>query len=298
MFLRLARLARLMRLLRLVKTIEAFDSLYVMTTAIRGSSSILVWAIVLLVIVQMMIALLLQHILESYVEDTSVSEDQRLLVFKYYGTFARTMLTMFEITLGNWMPPCRALVENVSEWFMLFSLVHKLVIGFSVVSVITGVFIQETFKVATTDDTIMMIQKERASLVHRRKMEALFRLADISSDGFVETGGFAAVISAPWVRRWLSAMDLEADAGVLLRLVGDKVQDGRISAAELLECLTRLKGSARSVDLLALSHEQREHRRLIEEAGELQRAALAQQERNQELLREALEERRPSRGVA
>merc|ERR1711983_67735 len=99
----------------------------------------------------------------TYVVDESIPEDKRLEVFKFYGTFARAMLTMFEITLGNWMPPCRALVENVHELYMLFSLAHKLVIGFSVVSVITGVFIQETFKVATTDDRIMVMSRERAT---------------------------------------------------------------------------------------------------------------------------------------
>merc|ERR1719336_3259276 len=117
-----------------------------MTTAMSGSVSVLFWSVALLALVQMMLAFVLQQLLESYVLDETNALDKRLEVFMFYGTFARTMLTMFEITLGNWMPPCRALVENVSEWWMLFSLTHKLVIGFSVLSVITSVFIQETFK--------------------------------------------------------------------------------------------------------------------------------------------------------
>lgn len=42
---------------------------------------------------------------------------------------------MFEITLANWPPVSRLLAENVSEWFMLFGVLHKLAIGFAVVSV-------------------------------------------------------------------------------------------------------------------------------------------------------------------
>lgn len=63
------------------------------------------------------------------------------------------------------------------EWFMLLCILHKLVIGFAVVGVINGVFIQaatrkllgpvfgseklldflqETFKVASSDNQIMM----------------------------------------------------------------------------------------------------------------------------------------------
>ena len=44
---------------------------------------------------------------------------------------------MFEITLANWPPASRLLVENVSEWFMLFGVLHKLTIGFAVVSVVS-----------------------------------------------------------------------------------------------------------------------------------------------------------------
>merc|ERR1719229_54353 len=117
-----------------------------------------------------MIALVLQQFLESYVQDESNPEDRRMEVFKFYGSFSRSMLTMFEITLGNWMPPCRALVENVSEWFMLIFLTHKLVIGFSVVSVINAVFVQETFKVATSDDRIMLMLKQRARKTHMNKI--------------------------------------------------------------------------------------------------------------------------------
>jgi len=119
MLLRLARLARLLRLLRLIKQLRLFDSLYLLTTAMRGSFAVLLWSVVVLGLVQMLLSLFLQSLLEIYMVDEQKPKAERLQVFKFYGTFARSMLTMFEITLGNWMPPCRALVENVSEWWML-----------------------------------------------------------------------------------------------------------------------------------------------------------------------------------
>lgn len=45
-------------------------------------------------------------------------KDKFELVYTYFGTFSRSLLTMFEITLANWPPVCRALTENVTEpWF-------------------------------------------------------------------------------------------------------------------------------------------------------------------------------------
>merc|ERR550514_1768541 len=116
---------------------------------------------------------------------------------------------MFEITLGNWKPPCSALIFNAGEFWMLFSLSHKFIIGFSVVSVITGVFIQETFKVATTNDEIMMLQKDRAIHTHVTKMKHLFEHADESGDGGLDVEEFEAVLSDPGVKKWLSAMQLD-----------------------------------------------------------------------------------------
>lgn len=252
MLMRLARLARLLRLVRLIRTIRLFDSLYLMTTAMRGSGSVLLWSVILLALVQMLLAFFLQSFLEVYILDTSKPEVARLEVFKYYGTFARTMLTMFEITLGNWMPPCRALVENVSEWYMLFSLTHKLVIGFSVVSVITSVFIQETFKVATIDDRIMMMQKERASKTHIRKIGALFLQADDNGNGEIDRGEFAEVLKDDEIKTWLTAMELDVrDPGELFDLL-DVDGDGEITVKELVNGVSRLKGAAKNYDIVSL----------------------------------------------
>ena len=45
------------------------------------------------------------------------------------------------------------------EYFAIFNVGYKLVIGFAAVGIINAVFIQETFKVASSDDTVMMRQK-------------------------------------------------------------------------------------------------------------------------------------------
>jgi len=263
MILRLVRLLRLLRLLKLVRTVNGFDPLFLMTTAMKGSLTVLLWTVVVLVVVQMMIALCLQTMLESFVLDETADEATRMEVFKFYGTFARTMLTMFEITLGNWMPPCRALVENVTEWYMVFSLAHKLIIGFSMVSVITGVFIQETFKVASSDDKIMMRHKERAIKTHTKKMRALFDAANGTDDGYLDMDEFTTIMDDPSVRTWLSAMELDVrDSKKLFRLIDDG--DGQLSAEELVKGVALLKGTAKSFDVLSLMQETLEQRALLE----------------------------------
>merc|ERR1719506_3590587 len=116
---------------------------------------------------------------------------------------------MFELTLGNWVPIARTLFEDVNEWFIVFTVFHKLSMGFAVIGVINGIFIQETFKVAACDDTIMFLQKERATKTHIRKMRTFFEKADISSAGSVRIEEWRAVMRDPRVCIWLAAQDLE-----------------------------------------------------------------------------------------
>jgi Ca2+-binding EF-hand superfamily protein len=235
-----------------------------MTTAIRGSVSMLFWSVVVLALVQMMIAFTLQQLVEGYILDEQNPTERRMEVFMYYGTFARSLLSMFEITLGNWIVPARALVENVSEWYMIFSLSHKLVIGFSVVSVLTGVFIQETFKVATTDDRVMMMSKERARKIHADKMALLFSAADEDGDGLIDREEFHRALADSEIRTWLSAMELDVrDEDSFFELL-DLDGDGKISQQELLEGVAQLKGVARSYEVCSLSHNSREIRDMLQ----------------------------------
>lgn len=44
---------------------------------------------------------------------------------EYFGTFLRAMLTMFQLTLGTWVPVARILQETVSPYFNIFTILHK-----------------------------------------------------------------------------------------------------------------------------------------------------------------------------
>jgi len=255
---RLARMVRLLRLIRLVRSIKGFDALYIMTTAMKGSVDALLWTFVFLLIVSMGLALFVNQILQAlyFAEDASIlsaeQRDVQMQVYIYFGTFLRALFSMFELTLANWPPAIRLLAENVSEWFFLFGVLHKLIIGFAVIGVINGVFMQETFRVASIDDTIMVRQKARAQAAHLAKMKKLFGeakdLRDI--DGLISKEEWITVCADDQVKLWLASMDLSPDDAETLFGLIDASGDGFITLKELVGGVGHLKGPARSVDLL------------------------------------------------
>merc|ERR1711881_203529 len=101
---------------------------------------------------------------------------------------------MFEVTLGNWVPVCRTLVENVSEWYSMVFIVYKITVGFAVVKVITGVFMHETFKVASTDDELMIVNQTRQAAKFRKKMHSFMNACDASGDGTLDRDEFRRIV--------------------------------------------------------------------------------------------------------
>ncbi|CAJ1408869.1 unnamed protein product [Effrenium voratum] len=253
---RTLRLARVLRLAKIIRTIQGFDALYIMTTAMSASLIILFWSFVLLLVVQTTIALSLTQILGGFFQDSEVPASKRVEVFEYFGTASRAMFTMFELTLANWTIAGRTLSENVSEYFAIFNVAYKLVVGFAAVGIINAVFMQETFKVAASDDTVMMRQKERERRLHTKKMKILFEAADESGDGVIDREEFRRVFDMPEIRTWLAAQDLPvADPDVLFKLLDDG--DNELTAEELVKGVDRLKGAAKSIDLEAFIMEHR-----------------------------------------
>jgi hypothetical protein len=160
---------------------------------------------------------------------------------------------MYELTMANYPPVARLLTEEVSNWFMLPCLLHKLTLGFAVVGVINGVILQETFKVAASDDAIMIRQHQRAEQRFRSRMEELMKALDVNNDQKLDLEEFVSIATNPDISAWLCAMGIETyDLQTLFSLV-DSDGSGEITTDELIAQFCRLRGPSKSVDLHALS---------------------------------------------
>eukprot|EP00438_Fugacium_kawagutii_P035692 Skav234651 [mRNA] locus=scaffold1131:15007:17724:- [translate_table: standard] len=82
------------------------------------------------------------------------------------------------ILFANWGPPCRVLVEHVNEWFSLFFLLYRCVVGFALLNVVNAVFVQQTMKTASSDEELAFKQKERDIALYTRKVRKLFQSMD------------------------------------------------------------------------------------------------------------------------
>eukprot|EP00929_Paragymnodinium_shiwhaense_P016561 TRINITY_DN1249_c0_g1_i1.p1 TRINITY_DN1249_c0_g1~~TRINITY_DN1249_c0_g1_i1.p1 ORF type:complete len:671 (+),score=118.12 TRINITY_DN1249_c0_g1_i1:63-2075(+) len=251
MFLRVARLGRLLRLLRFVKAFQVFDVLVLLIESVRACASVLVWSLLLLFLCMFVCTLLMNYGLQPVICDPSLPADHAAQLYEYFGTFTRGLLSMYEITMGNYVPISRTLHELVSEWFLPIILGYRCLVSFALIKVISGIFLSETLRVASSNDEIMIMQKERAMRRHVTKMKQLFAEADESGDGELTFEEFKGIMEDARVTTWLAAQDLEVrDVELVFQLVDNGT--GVITAEELVVGFAQLKGPARSIDMLTL----------------------------------------------
>eukprot|EP00931_Biecheleriopsis_adriatica_P039458 TRINITY_DN22566_c0_g2_i1.p1 TRINITY_DN22566_c0_g2~~TRINITY_DN22566_c0_g2_i1.p1 ORF type:complete len:1346 (+),score=265.62 TRINITY_DN22566_c0_g2_i1:113-4150(+) len=268
MLLRLFRLVKMMRMVRLIRQMEKFDALYLILTSMKGSLPAMLWSSLLMILLQLQFSIILTTVLEAYLRNDEAFGNKKE-IYRFYGTFTRSTLTLFEITLADWVKVTRSMMTNVSELYVVFAAVHKCVIGFAVVMVLTGLFVQETMKVASQDNTIMIRQKEHATAIHVKKMSALFNVADEDGSGRLDEEEWLKVCTNENVKVWLSAMGLDvSDAGAVHREICIQTGEEDLNAEELVLGIGRLKGSARQMDLAVLSEENTQLKATIQELQE------------------------------
>ncbi|CAJ1452517.1 unnamed protein product [Effrenium voratum] len=155
---------------------------------------------------------------------------------------------MFEIMFANWSPPCRVLVENVSEWFSIFFLTYRCVLGFAVLNVVNAVFVQQTMKTASSDEDLAFKQREKDIAMYHRKVKKLFATMDSSGDGAINFEEFSKLVKSPKLRFWMSQLELEYhDLLSLFEFLDNG--DGQITLSEFIDGAARLRGSAKAIDV-------------------------------------------------
>merc|ERR1712196_33193 len=110
---------------------------------------------------------------------------------------------------------------------------YRGLVGEAVMKVITGIFICETFKAASADDDLMIIEKERQMRKYMEKILRFVQEADESSDGYISLQEFCNCVADARVSAWLKAMDIDIrDAETVFSLLDDG--DGNLTAEEIV----------------------------------------------------------------
>ncbi|CAJ1452141.1 unnamed protein product [Effrenium voratum] len=247
--LRLCRLAKLFRTIRFLKMSGMLDSLSMLLRCMSSSGLTLFWSLLFLGVIQLIAAMIICLLVRPYLEDVQVNEVERLAVYRYYGSFTLAVLTLFEVFFANWSPACRALTDNISEWYMTLFLIYRCAIGFAVINVVNAVFVQQTLQVAKGDEEMLFLEKQKAEEKYFRSVAGMFHKLDTSGDGSLSWEEFQQAMEDPKLCFLLQKLEIDPGDLKLLFDLMDEQGTGEISIEDFIEGITRFKGGAKSLDV-------------------------------------------------
>lgn len=263
---RMVKIARLSRVFRIVRTFKLCFPLRALVSTCIASIGALFWSMILLFLCKAMCALVLSQTVHSFIMDSDDNLDIRIFVNHYYGSFVKAMYTVFEIThSGSWPARTRPLVDSVSEWYALLFMVYITVVVFALVRIVTALFLKETLDAASGDALLQMEERKKAGMKHRTRLCEVFQNLDESGDGVITKKEFHDAMANPILRKYLSILGIDIfEVRGLFEIIDGPHGDGQIEMQEFCDGLVRLKGQARSIDMITLLHEGRKTTKKIE----------------------------------
>jgi len=221
-----------------------------------------------LFIVMLMFSLILTQLMGPYFEDPSIDPKTVLWIFERYGTAGRSLWTVFELTFsGGWPNYVRRLVEEVDQSFAYLFAIYISVVVFAMTRIITALFLKDTLQVAANDAEMMIQEKMNEKKRYAKKLMDVFQAADETGDGKISLAEFEEFVSQPKVKTYLATLEIDShEVNTLFSMLDDG--DGHITADEFVQGAIRLKGAARSQDVIAMMHDFNAVKKTLEEIQE------------------------------
>eukprot|EP00427_Karlodinium_veneficum_P011466 CAMPEP_0169083470 /NCGR_PEP_ID=MMETSP1015-20121227/12096_1 /TAXON_ID=342587 /ORGANISM="Karlodinium micrum, Strain CCMP2283" /LENGTH=606 /DNA_ID=CAMNT_0009143397 /DNA_START=35 /DNA_END=1856 /DNA_ORIENTATION=+ len=220
--LRTLRLFRLIRIVRLVKVIRFISDLAQLLCLCIG----------------------VQTCLDRRVEPGLTPEADEELKERFGSVYVGMYTLYLTISGGVDWGDVKGALDNVHSWLLgeLVLIFYIAFVTMALMNVIIGVFLERAMDMAK--------QEHEAFLCG-----GLFIAADFDQSGAMTYADFKRALDYVGVQDFFDAVDLEASEAKVLFTLLDASNDGQITAEEFLKGCLRLRGPAKSLDLLKLSRQ-------------------------------------------
>lgn len=252
-FVRLVRIIRLTKVLRVVRTLRLFHPLRLLLVVIRSSLGTLSWSVVFLSMAQFISGIFMTLALHTWIMDIDNELADRKELFQYFGTVSRSLVTMLEVTLapGSWAKLGRFLIFKVSPLYFIVVALYGWLVIFTVLGLIRALFLKHALAAAAVNPEEAMVEKGRKRKREESHMRRIFQNLDVDLGGTITMDEFRGVLVQPMMRTLLSILEVDTqDIEGLFHLLDDG--DGHIHLEELIAGVMRIRGQARSMDVVSL----------------------------------------------
>lgn len=242
-----------------------FKELRILLNTVLASCMAVCWGMVLLLIFQLMAAILLCQTLHDFIVDESADLATRKWVNNKYGDGAKSLWTVFEMTFsGGWPAFVTPLIEGVSPLYAFIFVPYVVVVVFAVIRIVSALFIKETLAQAGAEAEQMVRDRMKDVENTLKNLNALFIAADTSGDGHICIDELAELVKHDKVKLLLGKLGVDAGDSEALFHVLDDDGSGHIPRNEFISGIKKVKGEARSMDLIPVVNHTKKILTLVE----------------------------------
>jgi len=240
---------------RLVRVIIVFKELWLVISGFIEAIKTLLWVSIPLTFVLYICAVFTTITVgqnpETYESYKIISGGWDYL--EYFGTIGRSMFTLFQVvTLDDWANGIARHVISNQPAMAIFFIAFILITSFGLMNVIVGIIVERTLATARLNEERYQRTRERERTRVLNHLREIFEYADKDGNGSLTVDEFRIAIRQPEVERKLKLIDLPvADAEELFSIL-DCDNSGELSVDEFIGGCIRLKGAAKSKDLLSV----------------------------------------------
>lgn len=242
--LRLFRLFRLVRIMRSVRMLKVIADLRAILGSITSSFRPFLGGVGALLLCSYVMAIFFTAAaLPHRVDADKTSEELE----KHYSSLFTCMLYMIQSLTGgiDWNDMVAPLIQDVSPLVGIIYCCYVVFCLLAVMNVITGIFVSTALRAAKED-------QDNYTITH---LNNLFNVLDSTKAGVVSRGDFKKHLRTKEMRELFQSIDLDpTEADCVFKLL-DMNNSGYLNYNEFLNGCLRLRGSAKSLDLLLLLRE-------------------------------------------
>jgi len=265
-FLRVFRGMRMIRVLRLVRVFRVMRDLRLMVCSIFQSFISFFWALMLLFVITYLAVVFFMQGSLTHLNLGEPTAEFKQEVETWYRSLPIAFVTMLMCITGgvDWVEAIRPL-GRIHWFYETIFVLYILFVVIGVLNVLTGIFVERAQELSGLDRDLVIQGEMKRNEAFLAEMKGIFEEADTDGSGTISWQEFKEYLKNAEVKAYLATQQLDAyDARQLFNIL-DLEDDQEVGIEEFIMGCMRLKGMAKSVDVVALLQESRKNNRKVKD---------------------------------
>ncbi|CAK9048875.1 unnamed protein product [Durusdinium trenchii] len=247
------RFVRMMRLARLLRLLKLFKELWLMVSGLLQSLKTLGWICLVALLFCYACAIITTTVIGHNDElyDPYFAKSGGWDHEVYFATVWRSTFTLFQImTLDQWNESVVRHVVANQPAMLIFFLIFVCISSLGLMSIMIGVVVENTLATANKDQNKLKARRERDRKQVFGQLQEIFEMADVDGSGTLKLEEVESAIQKPEIYNKLKMIDFPVDDPGQIFALLDYDESGELTTEEFITGCIRMKGPAKSKDLL------------------------------------------------